>query len=547
MIPTPRTRDDLLLTLIIGALGLATAYGACVWSAATLILLVHEHRLLDHASPGALDTGSALLTNPRTPSAAFAPRDALALPRDPWLHLCALPIAAVLAIAGTLAWRAVRGSSLVRDDAESRWASARDIRRVAASASDADDRLVLGTAHGKNIIIDNCHSVIVFGPTDSGKTTAVVIPALLRHRGPVVALSSKGNLVRTTHEARERIGPVHVYDPMGITDHDCIAWTPLRTCHEWDDAQDVADTLTSVVGSSGLAESRFWDGMAAKLLQPLLHAAALEDLTMRHVVRWVNEREVEGVINILDAHGSTDAIESLRATQAHEPRTLSNAYASAEMVLRAYASSRMADHRPSQSLDPVTLLTDNATLYVCSPKKGQARLRPVFAALVQDIHDTAVLHAERSGQPLDPSLLLVLDEAANIAPIHDLAEIASTCREYAIQLVTIFQDLAQVTARYKDQAPTVVNNHTAKLVLPGTSDRELLELMTRLVGEHTTEHDTTSSGPSGETHSTQLRQRPLAAIHQLRQLTRNHALLLYANLPPLVIRLKPYYERKDAA
>ena len=116
--------------------------------------------------------------------------------------------------------------------------------------------------------------------------------------------------------------------------------------------------------------------------------------------------------------------------------------------------------------------------------------------------------------------------------------------------MTIFQDLAQVTARYKQQAPTVINNHTAKLLLPGTSDRELLELMTRLVGEHTTEHSTTSTGPTGDTHSTQLRQRPLAAIHQLRQLKRHHALLLYASLPPVVIRLHPHYprpQRKDAA
>ncbi len=545
MIAAPRTRDDLLLAVIAGVLAAATASGACAWLAATLIVLLHEHRLLDPASPSILETGIDLVTRLRTPSEAFAARDMLALPRDPWLHLCALPVIGAAGVAARLAWQIVGSSPLVRDESESRWASARDIRHLVQRRSNADPRLVLGTAHSRSIVVDQHHSVIVFGPTDSGKTTSVVIPALLRHDGPTVALSVKGNLVRTTHEARTKIGPVHVYDPMGLTEHDCAPWTPLRTCTDWEEAQRVAEALTSAVGSTGLAESRFWDAMAAKLLEPLLHAAALEDLTMRDVVRWVDEREVEDVANILEAHEATGALQSLRASQARDTRTLSSTYASAEMLIRAYTSTRMADHRPSDSIDPATLLTQNGTLYVCAPTKDQARLRPVFSALVADIYNTAVMHAERSGRALDPSLLLVLDEAANIAPIHDLAEIAATCREYAIQLVTIFQDLAQVTARYKHQAPTVINNHTAKLLLPGPSARELLELMTRLVGEHTTEHSTTSTGPSGDTHTTQLRHRPLAAIHQLRQLKRHHALLLYASLPPVVIRLHPYYQAKQ--
>ena len=72
--------------------------------------------------------------------------------------------------------------------------------------------------------------------------------------------------------------------------------------------------------------------------------------------------------------------------------------------------------------------------------------------------------------------------------------------------------------------------------------------MSRLLGDETIEQDATTSGPAGVTHTTHLHQRPLAAIHELRQLSRDRALLLYANLPPLVVRLHPHYAtRKDAA
>ena len=548
----PRTRDDIILALIFATLILFTAYGAAMWLTATLIVLIHEHRLLDSASPTILETGIDLIGNLRTPSAAFALKDTVAMPRDPYLHLCTVPILAMLAIAARLVWHLISDAPFAsRSKHDSRWGSRRDTSRISAKPNEASGRLVLGTAHGRTIATEQHHSVVVFGPTGSGKTTSIVIPALLNHAGPAVALSVKSDLVHATHQARSTRGKVYVYDPLNLTQHESAKWTPLRACKDWEEAQRMAEALTSAVGDSGLAASRFWDAMAAKLLEPMLHAAALDNRTMRDVVAWIDERNTVNVENILEHHGAMDALRSFRASHERDDRTKSSVYASAEVILRAYASPRMSDHTPDESLDPAKLLDAATTLYVVAPAEDQARLRPVFSALVKDIYRCAVLKAEGGGKPLDPGLLLVLDEAANIAPIHDLAQIAATCRAYAIQLVTIFQDLAQVTHRYQHGAGTVVNNHTAKLLLPGTSDRELLELMSRLLGDETITRDTTSTGPSGVTHSSQLHQRPLAAIHELRQLTRDQALLLYANLPPLVIRLRPHYanrsNRKDAA
>jgi type IV secretory pathway TraG/TraD family ATPase VirD4 len=43
-----------------------------------------------------------------------------------------------------------------------------------------------------------------------------------------------------------------------------------------------------------------------------------------------------------------------------------------------------------------------------------------------------------------------------------------------LQLVTVFQDVAQIKDRYGTSAGTVVNNHRAKLFLPGISDLDTL-------------------------------------------------------------------------
>ena len=72
------------------------------------------------------------------------------------------------------------------------------------------------------------------------------------------------------------------------------------------------------------------------------------------------------------------------------------------------------------------------------------------------------------GGRLEQPLLLCLDEAGNVAPLPNLAEIASTAPSHNIQLVSIFHDLAQARSRYGRQAETVVNSHRARMLLPGS-------------------------------------------------------------------------------
>src|SRR6185312_3885168 len=88
------------------------------------------------------------------------------------------------------------------------------------------------------------------------------------------------------------------------------------------------------------------------------------------------------------------------------------------------------------------------TLYLCAPAHEQERLRTLFAAMISELVAEVYERSAKTGKPLDPPLLIVLDEAANIAPLPDLDVLASSGAGQGIQLVTVFQDLAQVQARY---------------------------------------------------------------------------------------------------
>jgi TraM recognition site of TraD and TraG len=134
------------------------------------------------------------------------------------------------------------------------------------------------------------------------------------------------------------------------------------------------------------------------------------------------------------------------------------------------------------AIDPATLLDQDGTLCLVAPVHAQNRLRPLFVALVKSVVREAQSRAQ-AGRPGDPRLLPLLDEAGNVAPLRDLPTIASTGRAQGIHVVSVWQDMAQITDRYGRLAATVVNNHRGKLALSGITDVDTLDYLSRLLGD----------------------------------------------------------------
>jgi type IV secretion system protein VirD4 len=163
----------------------------------------------------------------------------------------------------------------------------------------------------------------------------------------------------------------------------------------------------------------------------------------------------------------------------------------------------------------------------------------VTRAVIEHAYDRVAA----SRRPLDPPLLVVLDEAANIAPLADLDGLAATAAGHGVQLVTVWHDLAQITARYGARATTVVNNHRAKLFLSGISDPQTLDYASRLIGdEEVALPATTSGGRSGPSTTRTPATRPLVHPGSVRRIAPGGALLVYGGLPPARLTLRPWMD-----
>jgi type IV secretion system protein VirD4 len=158
-------------------------------------------------------------------------------------------------------------------------------------------------------------------------------------------------------------------------------------------------------------------------------------------------------------------------------------------------------------------------------------------ALLAELIDGAYHQATQQGGALAQPLLLCLDELGNVAPIPNLGEVASTAASHNIQLVSIFHDIAQARSRYGDQTLTAINNHRARMLLPGVADLDTLRYFSDLLGEQHTKDD--DRDPAIRLPR---QRRPLAAPDQLRQLPEGHALLIYGRLGPTEIRLRAYFD-----
>ena len=437
-----------------------------------------------------------------------------------------------------------------------RWAGAGELRALRSRGGRVQaGRLTLGRLHGHLLHAEQRHALVAFGPPQSGKSAGLAVPALLEWRGPAVASSIKTDLLAATVRRRRELGEVFVFDPFGLAGTPSQTWSPLHAARSWDGALEVAWRLAAAgeVDQKGVEGGDFWAIAAEQRLAPLLYAAAGTGAGMDSVVRWVHGqggRELDAALNELTGtardelalQGAHAAYDAVRAFEAQADRTRSSIEATAQALLRAYRFGQVVRSARSCEITPDRLLDDDATVYLIGDAKTSKLLRPIFLALLSEVVDRAYERATLAGGRLERPLLLCLDEAGNVAPLPNLAEIASTAPSHNIQLISIFHDLAQARSRYGGQAETVVNSHRARMLLPGVADLETLRYFSGLVGEEEARDATRTTGAGGSSRSLARRRRPLMAPEALRQLPERHALLLYGRLAPARIRLRMWFE-----
>jgi type IV secretion system protein VirD4 len=500
------------------------------------------------AGDGAMYAASRIIGHRPTPGSPTALLSALQhgyRPATAVLVLAAGYFSVMLLAAFALVWRWT-GRRKHGSSTPARWANRKDLATLIVGKNPPTRRGRIGLGQtdpgGQLLAAEPKHSVCVLGPAGSGKTCSVVIPTLLDWDGPAVVTSVKTDVLDATVNRRDGLGPVLIYDPTGSTGRpsdELATWNPLAACRTWADAHEMAGWLVDAAApNDGQRGEPFWTSKGRQLLAPLLFAAGTGGLGMADVVRWAQLQEVDDVEDRLKDQGVVEALNAFRAVRKYPANTAGSIYATVDSILEVFGDPTVAASADGCDIDPAALLDSCGTIFLVSPVHAQIRLAPLIEALIMSIVREAQ-NRSQAGKPCDPGLLLLLDEAGNVAPLRHLPAIASTGRGQGIQLVTAWQDLGQIKHRYGQLAGTVLTNHAGLLALRGIRDRETLDLLSFLLGDGEVDRtSTTQQAGGGQAVSTSRQRERLAPADALRQLSVGSGLLIYGSLPPVRVQFK---------
>jgi type IV secretion system protein VirD4 len=347
----------------------------------------------------------------------------------------------------------------------------------------------LGVSHdGEWAAADPESAVMVLGPPRSGKTSAVMIPALMACSGAAVSTSTKPDVMRATTRARSEIGEVWLFDPSGTESVPegvrRLSWSPVAAASSWDDALVMARAMTAATrAGSGTTNENHWTERAAALLAPLLYAAHQSEHPIGEVLRWILRKDLAPALQVLADSDSEFPADVLIGIQETDDRERSSIFSATAGVLAAYNSDAVRASAASPNFDPDRFTGSRDTIYITAPEHKQSLCAPLIVGLLEEIRH-AVYDRARTGHGTEVNMLWLLDEVANTAPIHDLPALISQAGGQNLQVMIGLQDLSQARERWgADAADGFMSLFQTKTVLSGIADSKTLESISLALGE----------------------------------------------------------------
>ncbi|GAB3563291.1 type IV secretory system conjugative DNA transfer family protein [Spelaeicoccus albus] len=365
--------------------------------------------------------------------------------------------------------------------------------------------------------------MLLSGLTGRGKGRRVICQNIVMwaHQ-PVIAMSTKGDLVDVTIKKRAQRGPVYLMDlSEEVMESDLkgvevtrVVSDPCKLVNTDDESMAMSDLLqaTAKVGSASGGDSGnsdpTWENLAARPLAAFIRAGGAlphpdtGEMVDGGGVNWVVEALEHPPRLDRDGQAVDDPTESdfvtpnwsnayLRASALLESRHAESLRAVMNMVdkqrdsvainmrnaLKAWSLDAVAGDRDAEAFHPSMLEQPGATLYVTSPIDGSTA-----SAACAVIEQSIQWWRRNVGRKL-PTLGLFLDELAQCAPLPKLPAHISVLRGYNVRLIAAVQNTTQLKRRYKDSYEEMLTTFPSVLIMPGTPEKDLLEQASWFAGE----------------------------------------------------------------
>ncbi|MGW2417640.1 type IV secretory system conjugative DNA transfer family protein [Streptomyces sp. NPDC001709] len=300
---------------------------------------------------------------------------------------------------------------------------------------------------------------IVIAARESRQTAAT--RAIRDAEGPTLIVTSNPALWSETKDARTKLGPTLLYDPAHRCDTPArLHWSPTTGCDDKQTALQRATALLAPVQPTAKIDQAVAD-TATTLLRSYLHAAALENRTIRHVHRWSQGTQIQDAVRTLRTHpkAAPGAAGELEAALTAHPERRDIAQELTGRALSALSTVNIREACTPNRTDALSLdsfVHEGGTLYVVGESIEDPRSNPgampLLTALVSSVVERGRRMAERSSSGrLDPPLTLILDDIAAVAPLPQLPDLLATGTGQGLPTLALLRSREQARSRWPHQ------------------------------------------------------------------------------------------------
>jgi type IV secretion system protein VirD4 len=327
--------------------------------------------------------------------------------------------------------------------------------------------------------------LLVLGPSRTGKTSGLIVPSVAVHPGPAVVVSTRTDIIAPVCSARLALAE---YDggscselALGtMSEHlPSVSWSATTGCADWNTALDRASVIVNT--ATAVTQDSFWPAAAIDLLSCCLFGAGLlghDDRTMAAIIDSADVNQYYAAVYEVcgESHAVTNKFGRFFNEDAMAEDTRKSIFAT--LSGGPLGSFRYDEGGSHSDFDPTTFVESSGTLFVTIPWHQREMFQPRVTALVE-----AIVDAWRNRDRSDGwTLLLALDEVANVAPLPNLPQLVTAGAGDGIQLLLGMQAPDQAE-RWGKQASVVLGDPSHLALFPGLKDSNYLETVSTLIGE----------------------------------------------------------------
>ena len=338
---------------------------------------------------------------------------------------------------------------------DARWARRRDLRKAGLTKSGG---LFLGRACGRDLYHNTEGHLITVGGAGGGKSTGMVVPALLElTQGSVVVTDPSGELAAMTRRKRAEIGSVVLLNPFqeifeqgtGLDLPD-TGFNPFSILDpNLSTFKSDCDVLARYLMVTDRRESgSYWNDEGRAILSLLIASIVLDDDEELHnltflyqLVRDRAEQMEERFNRIIDlGHPAwTAEAEGFLNTLLTAPAQWQGAIRKAAVATERYApETPLGNHVSKNGFNAADLKSENVTVYLLVPS-GQLSTALPWMNMLLGVFGLAV---GRPGEARPVTFLM--DETPNLGYLPDLIPFMAQYRKAGLRVWVFTQTVAQL-------------------------------------------------------------------------------------------------------